>query len=112
MQFKICHPILRLRKPEPCSLSLATAFNETNVNEFYNNLEVLTKFPTLCKGVYIYNLDETALITMQAPQKILSGNETRHLNKVVSAERGILVSGTCIISANGMYLPPIFVFPE
>lgn len=96
--FRSRHPDLRLKKPEPCSLSRTTSFTKSIVKFFYNNLkEVFEKRHELGNGLRIFNLDETGLSTVQTPQKVLAGSATRHLNKVTSAERGQLVTA-CIIS--------------
>lgn len=113
IQFRVRHPDISLRKPEPCSLSRALAFNEYTVGLFFDNLElVLRKWPVLGIGNRIYNLDETALLTVQTPEKVLAGKESRRLNQAVSAERGTLVTACCFIGANGSYLPPALIFPR
>ncbi len=102
-----------MRKPEPCSLGRATAFNATNLKEFYDNLEEAIKtHPSIGEAHRIYNLDETKLLTVQTSEKVFAGAECRRLNHVTSAERGTLTTGCCIICANGTYLPPILVFPR
>ncbi|CAH2092155.1 unnamed protein product [Euphydryas editha] len=45
--FKKRHSHISLKKPEPCSVARATAFNSMNVDNFFNNLkEVMQRHPT------------------------------------------------------------------
>lgn len=110
--FKQRHPELAIRKPEPCSLARATAFNKVNVQKFFNNLKVaLQRHESFADGSRIYNLDETATTTVQRPQKIVTRKGTSAC-KVTSGERGTLVTTCLIINALGQALPPVMVFPR
>lgn len=55
-------------------------------------------------------MDETSLTTVQTPKKVLSGKESRHFNRVVSAERGTLAMQCCIVNVSDVHLPPALIF--
>ncbi|KAK9700396.1 hypothetical protein QE152_g31276 [Popillia japonica] len=104
---------LSIRRPEPCSRSRATAFNQNNVAKFFENLERLIKRnPAFADGTRIFNLDETSTTTVQRPQKVVAPKGRKCIGKVTSGERGTLVTTCCIIGASGIALPSIIVFPR
>lgn len=105
------HPELSLRHPEATSISRATGFNKVQVGKFFALLKDVMgkyKFPPN----RIYNIDESGLSTVQKPGRILAQKGQKQVGKLTSAERGQNVTVVCCMSANGSYVPPVFLFPR
>ncbi|XP_063898723.1 uncharacterized protein LOC135119085 [Helicoverpa armigera] len=105
------NPSLSIRSPEATSLSRATSFNKTNIDNFFSKLaDVLDryKFPSS----RIWNVDETGVTTVLKPRKILAPKGSKQVASITSAERGTLVTVCVAVNAVGNSVPCMFVFPR
>ncbi len=102
---------LSLRTPEATSFSRSTAWNKQTKDEFFTNLrDARSRLDYPPQN--IYNVDETALTTVQRPVKVIAGKGSKQVGRMTSAERGQLVTACCCISAIGNSIPPFFIFPR
>lgn len=103
------NPTIRLRKPEATSINRISAFNKTEVDLFFSNLQsLLDKYKFSASK--IYNADETGITTVQNSGKILAEKGQKRIGFITSAERGQTTTIMCCISASGTYIPPLFIY--
>ena len=102
---------LSLRMPEATSLSRSTAWNKQTKYEFFSNLhDVRSRHDYMPHN--IYNVDETALTTVQKPVRVVAAKGSKQVGRMTSAERGALVTACCCVNAIGNAIPPFFVYPR
>ena len=105
------NPRLSIRTPEATSFNRATSFNKHNIDHFFSKLgDILIKHNL--PPSKIWNVDETGVLTVQKPKKIVAGKGIKQVGSIVSAERGTLVTLEMAVNAFGNTIPPMFVFPR
>lgn len=106
------NPTVSLRTAESTSIARSIAFNKPIVYKFYDELTALyEKHPSLGPNE-IYNMDETALTTVQGSSKVIAEKGQRQVGQVTSSERGTLVTMCGAINALGNCVPPLLIFPR
>ncbi|XP_054723603.1 uncharacterized protein LOC129233618 [Uloborus diversus] len=109
--FRKRNSTITLRKPENTSVARSLDFNKTAVLVFYQNYEsVLARYQFT--GSRIFNFDETAITTVLSAPKVLAHKAQKQIGRIVSAEKGDLVTFVGIVSVTGTAVPPAFVFPR
>lgn len=104
------NPQLSLRKPEATSINRILGFNKTELNNFYNNLRtVLDKYQFLPSR--IFNVDETGISTVQKPPSIIGPKGQKQVGSATSLERGRNITLCFAMSATGVFIAPMFIFP-
>ena len=61
---------------------------------------------------HVWNVDETGLVTVHRPNKILASIGQKQVDKITSAERGKLITAVCAFNAAGTYVAPMLIFPR
>ncbi|XP_046968875.1 MFS-type transporter clz9-like [Vanessa cardui] len=108
--FKLRHPTLTLRSPEPTSIARVKGFNREAVNRFYLLLEEVVVKHNIEPDM-IFNMDETGVRTSSTkPPKVLSTYGKKQVGIISSNEKGVLTTVVCCCSASGRFIPPFFIF--
>ena len=105
--------MLSLLSSEPTSIARLTNFTEGNIKSFFDNLkDVLVTRDDGFGPQTIYNVDETGVVTVRKPCKIVAERGVKQVGATVSQERGTLVTLCCGVDALGMFIPPYFLYPR
>ncbi|XP_018308648.1 uncharacterized protein [Mycetomoellerius zeteki] len=102
---------LPIRSPQATNLSRVMSFNEHNVNLFFTNLKTVCNRLKV-KPSDIWNMDEIGISTVHIPDRVIVRREMKQLGKLISTERGALVTIAVAVSAIGNMVPPFFIFPK
>jgi len=60
----------------------------------------------------IFNADETGFTVCHTPGKIIAEKGKRSVGAITSLERGKTITVLCCVSATGMYVAPMIIFPR
>lgn len=97
-------------KPEATSVGRLMAFNNVNVDLFFNTLKEIRLVKNFSPS-QIYNIDETGISSVPTKlPKVISPTDTGRVAKIVTTERGKNVTAVLGINAVGMYIPPFLIF--
>lgn len=106
------HSELSFRRPTGTSVARAKGFNKESVGDFFKILgDVLQEHKFLPHR--IFNVDETgfSVVPSKHPQ-VLALKGKRQVGSITSAERGSLITAVTCMSASGIFVAPLFVFPR
>lgn len=103
---------ISVRKPTGTSFARAMGFTRENVSKFFDILEAefdKNKFTPQ----QVYNVDETGLTVVQSKiSEVIGLKGKRQVAALTSAERGGLMTVIAAMSASGVFVPPMIIFPR
>lgn len=104
--------ILSILKPSATSISRANGFNKQAVDNFFNLLEAefsKHKYP----ADRVFNVDESGVSVVQSKiSRVIGLRGKRQVGALSAAERGSLVTCVFSMSASGIFVPPMLIFPR
>lgn len=111
--FKSRHPRLTLRSPQPLSYCRALCSNKETIDDFFEKLGgVYGRLNLISKPMQIFNVDETGIGIVHKPGKVIAEVGRRNVHSLTSAEKGKTHTIISCVSASGMALPPMMIYPR
>ncbi|XP_004211950.1 uncharacterized protein LOC101239308 [Hydra vulgaris] len=92
-------------------MARASAFNRYTIDIFFNKLQKGIS-ESKATSFKIFNLNETGFTNEQKTPRVIASKGTKQVGQITSRERGELVTVCCVVSAAGVAIPPVIVFPR
>jgi len=109
------HPDLSVKQAEATSIQRAIGFNRAKVGRFFEELKKILfrdgQMGSQIPASNIYNVDESGFTVCQKAGKVIA-QKGKSVGQLTSAEKGKTVTLVCAVSATGVFLPPMFIFPR
>ncbi|XP_065653097.1 uncharacterized protein LOC136080407 [Hydra vulgaris] len=102
---------LSVRNSEATLIARASTFIRYTIDIFFNNLQEGIS-ESKATSFKIFNLDETGFTTVRKISSVIASKGTKQVRQITSRKIGELVTACCIVSAAGVAIPPVIVFPR
>jgi hypothetical protein len=111
--FRKRHREISLRSPQSLSFCRAVMASKSTVEDLFTKLGgIYGRLNLLSKPMQVYNIDETGVTIVHKPGKVISEVGRKHVYSLTSCERGKTHTVVACISASGIALPPLMIYPR
>ena len=111
--FRRRHPNITIRTPLPLSYNRAVSANIDTVNDFFGKIGgIYGRLNLISKPMCIFNADESGVSIVHRPGKVLTQLGRKTVYSISSAERGKTHTILACVSASGLVLPPMMIYPR
>lgn len=111
--FMARHPKLTLRTPQPLSYARALCSNKAVIDDFFEKLGgIYGRLNFISKPMQIFNSDESGIGIVHKPGKVVAEVGRRSVHSITSAEKGKNHTIVSCVSASGIILPPLMIYPR
>lgn len=106
-------PTLTIRCPQPLSYCRAVLANKDTVMDLFGKLGTLYgKLNLVAKPMQILNCAETGVSIVFKPKKVIAELGKRNVYTISSAEKGKTHTILSCVSATGLIVPPMMIYPR
>ena len=107
------YPRLSLRKPQPLSVARARVGSDEVIKSFFEKLGgIYGRLNLLSKPMLVFNCDETGITVVHSPGRVLTEMGRKKVWSVTSGERGKTHTVVTCVSAAGLLIPPMMIYPR
>ena len=107
------YPRLSLRKPQPLSVARARAGTDEAIKAFFEKLGgIYCRLNLLSKPMLVFNCDETGITVVHSPGRVITEMGRKKVWSLTSGERGKTHTVMTCVSAAGLSIPPMIIYPR